>query len=74
MQFSHVSIGGGITGVETIISIIREIEQKINAKNKNYINKTSPSPNPNIGFKGTTQSSPGAVLSTRRDGTGIVYL
>ena len=34
MQFSHVSIGGGITGVETIISIIREIEQKIK-KNKN---------------------------------------
>ena len=29
MQFSHISIGGGITGVETIISILKKIEEEI---------------------------------------------
>ena len=38
MQFSHISIGGGITGIETIISTIKEIERKIK-KNKNIRGK-----------------------------------
>ena len=29
MRFSHVSIGGGITGVETIISTFIDIQKKI---------------------------------------------
>ena len=29
MQFSHVSIGGGITGIETIISAFNNIQKKI---------------------------------------------
>ena len=29
MRFSHVSIGGGITGVETIISTFKNIKKKL---------------------------------------------
>ena len=34
MQFFHISIGGGITGVETIISTINRIEKIIKSKKK----------------------------------------
>ncbi len=34
MQFSHVSIGGGITGIETIISAFRIIQKKIKRNRK----------------------------------------
>ena len=37
MQLFHISIGGGITGVETIISTINRIEKIIRSKKK--INK-----------------------------------
>ena len=34
MQFFHISIGGGITGVETIISTINQIEKAVKSKKK----------------------------------------
>jgi len=38
MHFSHVSIGGGITGIETIISAFKSIQRKIK-KNKKIKNR-----------------------------------
>ena len=39
MRFSHVSIGGGITGVETIISTFIDIQKKIKRLKKKKIKK-----------------------------------
>ena len=32
MKFFHVSIGGGITGIETVISIINQIKKNLKKK------------------------------------------
>ena len=47
MRFSHVSIGGGITGIETIISTfnnIKRIEKNKKIKKKNYFYNTDKDP------------------------------
>ena len=38
MNLSHLSIGGGVTGIETLISLVNSIKKKLN-KTKSQINK-----------------------------------
>ena len=37
MNFFHVSIGGGITGIETVISIINQIKKNLKKKHTKKI-------------------------------------